>query len=251
MHAAPGIHLPVPSRNLLRFLKSQAEDLWFFSSNAGPELGFLPRKSQVFSSRNPPNSFPSSPRCLNLGQRCQGTLQSSLLNLDFLKLSPRCQHSATSASHAVTATRTIRNGSHSHRRYASREEQPLLRRLWGGRRRADTSLHAEELPSLPSFLDDAGGTSLGRSKTGKAANELRLRCTEINENGDVTLVNGEFKKSELIAKVRRKHKASWCYFVADYEHSMDSSRATFERSTPPFFPISLYGLRLSSSTLCI
>ncbi|KAI4172963.1 MAG: hypothetical protein LQ343_003250 [Gyalolechia ehrenbergii] len=59
---------------------------------------------------------------------------------------------------------------------------------------------SEELPSLPSFLDDAGGTSLGRSKTGKAANELRLRCTEINENGDVTLVNGEFKKSELIAK---------------------------------------------------
>lgn len=36
---------------------------------------------------------------------------------------------------------------------------------------------------------------------GKAANELRLRCTEINEVGNVTLVNGEFKKSELIAKV--------------------------------------------------
>ncbi|KAL8732360.1 MAG: hypothetical protein Q9166_002758 [cf. Caloplaca sp. 2 TL-2023] len=46
----------------------------------------------------------------------------------------------------------------------------------------------------------ANGTSFGRSKAGKAANELRLRCTEVNENGDVTLVNGEFKKSELIAK---------------------------------------------------
>jgi magnesium transporter len=34
----------------------------------------------------------------------------------------------------------------------------------------------------------------------KAANEPRLRCTEFDGNGNVTLVNGEFKKSELIAK---------------------------------------------------
>ena len=36
----------------------------------------------------------------------------------------------------------------------------------------------------------------------KMGNELRLRCTEFDENGNVTLVNGEFRKSELIAKVR-------------------------------------------------
>ena len=34
----------------------------------------------------------------------------------------------------------------------------------------------------------------------KAANEQKLRCTEFDENGNVVLVNGEFKKSELIAK---------------------------------------------------
>ncbi|KAL8721300.1 MAG: hypothetical protein Q9181_007743 [Wetmoreana brouardii] len=85
-------------------------------------------------------------------------------------------------------------------RHVSTEDQPLLRRLWERRRKAQPSLNAEELSPLPSFLDEANGTSLGRSKAGKAANELRLRCTEINENGDVTLVNGEFKKSELIAK---------------------------------------------------
>lgn len=34
----------------------------------------------------------------------------------------------------------------------------------------------------------------------KPTNELRLRCTEFDEFGNVTLVNGEFKKSELIAK---------------------------------------------------
>lgn len=43
--------------------------------------------------------------------------------------------------------------------------------------------------------------NLGRSLAGKASNELKLRCTEFDENGNVTLVNGEFKKSELIAKV--------------------------------------------------
>lgn len=35
----------------------------------------------------------------------------------------------------------------------------------------------------------------------RAANELKMRCTELDEHGNVTLVSGEFKKSELIAKV--------------------------------------------------
>ena len=30
---------------------------------------------------------------------------------------------------------------------------------------------------------------------------MKLRCTEFDENGNVTVVDGEFKKSELIAKV--------------------------------------------------
>lgn len=33
-----------------------------------------------------------------------------------------------------------------------------------------------------------------------AGTELKLRCTEFDKNGSVTLVSGEFKKSELIAK---------------------------------------------------
>lgn len=208
MCAAPRIYLPVPSRNLLRFLKSQAEDLWFFSPNTGPESIF-PQKPQIFSRRNPPKSFRPSSRRLDSGHRCRETLQSSFLNLDFLKFSPLCGHSTTGASHAITTPGAGRNGNQSCRRYASTEEQPLLRRLWERKRRTDPACNAEQSPSLPSFLDDAGGTSLGRSKAGKAANELRLRCTEINENGDVTLVNGEFKKSELIAKVWREHHTSW------------------------------------------
>ena len=44
--------------------------------------------------------------------------------------------------------------------------------------------------------------NIGRGLAAKASNELKLRCTEVDGNGVVTLVNGEFKKSELIAKVR-------------------------------------------------
>lgn len=40
-----------------------------------------------------------------------------------------------------------------------------------------------------------------RTLTAKAALDPRLRCTEVDGNGDVIMVDGELKKSELIAKV--------------------------------------------------
>lgn len=42
--------------------------------------------------------------------------------------------------------------------------------------------------------------SLGRHISAKAAAQPKLRCTEFDENGNVVLASGEFKKSELIAK---------------------------------------------------
>lgn len=42
------------------------------------------------------------------------------------------------------------------------------------------------------------GSSLGR--LARTANELKMRCTELDEHGNVTLVSGEYKKTELIAK---------------------------------------------------
>lgn len=61
-------------------------------------------------------------------------------------------------------------------------------------------LQPNDLPPLTSFLDDEGtSTTLGRIV--KPTNELRMRCTEFDGDGNVTLVNGAFKKSELIAKV--------------------------------------------------
>ena len=69
---------------------------------------------------------------------------------------------------------------------------------WRLRRQKDTKqLQPNDIPSpLASLHDDGAG--LGR--IAKPGNELMLRCTEFDENGKVTLVNGEFKKSELIQK---------------------------------------------------
>ncbi|KAI9709937.1 MAG: magnesium ion transporter [Bogoriella megaspora] len=65
-----------------------------------------------------------------------------------------------------------------------------------GRSRPNEPGHADDIPSLGSFLDD--NASFGRIL--RPSTELRLRCTEIDTNGRVTLVSGEFKKSELIQK---------------------------------------------------
>jgi hypothetical protein len=74
-----------------------------------------------------------------------------------------------------------------------------LRSLWGSRKNAP----AAENRVGPTLLDDGteGNLSLARALAAKASNELRLRCTEFDLNGNVTLMNGDFKKSELIAKV--------------------------------------------------
>ena len=73
------------------------------------------------------------------------------------------------------------------------------------RRKPKAELRPDDLPPLGGLLDEGPDSSiftLGRGLSAKGANEPKLRCTEFDENGNVTLVNGEFKKSELIAKVK-------------------------------------------------
>jgi hypothetical protein len=62
-------------------------------------------------------------------------------------------------------------------------------------------LQPDDLPPLASFLGDP--SSFERFL--KPSNELILKCTELDENGRVTLMDGEFKKTELIAKVSLLH----------------------------------------------
>jgi hypothetical protein len=77
--------------------------------------------------------------------------------------------------------------------------------------------------------EESGSIFPRRSLTAKAALDPRLRCTEVDGNGEVIMVDGELKKSELIAKVGDTcGDALVC--VADYGRSTDSSREIFGRS---------------------
>jgi magnesium transporter len=87
-------------------------------------------------------------------------------------------------------------------RHASTKSRPFLRRLFGLKRNK-ASDYKNQGPAGPGLMDEGteGMFNIGRSLSAKASNELRIRCTEFDINGDVTLVNGEFRKQELIAKV--------------------------------------------------
>ncbi|KAJ5670649.1 uncharacterized protein N7477_006012 [Penicillium maclennaniae] len=85
-------------------------------------------------------------------------------------------------------------------RHTSTSRRPFLKRLFDFQR--TKSAEYQKARNLgPTLIDDGEGIfNIGRGLAAKASNELRIRCTEFDMNGDVTLVNGEFRKSELIAK---------------------------------------------------
>lgn len=201
MRAACKIRVPAPSSGLLRFLRSQIEDTCFFLPNSTISQQHSTPKAKKLLYRTTRSRFPSSIRSFGTSQRSQATVEASFLDLNFLKTSPRSDNPIAQQSTAIPASSSPRDWSRPPIRHASTDDRPLLRRLWQNKGEGHPALKDGDLPPPPNFLDETNGTSLGRSKAGKGANELRLRCTEINENGDVTLVNGEFKKSELIAKV--------------------------------------------------
>lgn len=89
-------------------------------------------------------------------------------------------------------------------RHASTTRRPLLRRLFD-LKRGKAAEYNQSRNSGPALIDEGteGIFNIGRGLAAKASNELRLRCTEFDMNGNVTLVNGEFRKLELIAKVGR------------------------------------------------
>ena len=66
-------------------------------------------------------------------------------------------------------------------------------------RRGGKPLKPDDLPGR----DDDLMFSPRRTMSAKAALEPRVRCTEVDEHGETTITDGEFKKTELIAKVSR------------------------------------------------
>lgn len=77
----------------------------------------------------------------------------------------------------------------------------VLGRFWGSwqdarHREKASDFRDDDLLPLLGLEDNSG---LG-GRVLKPSNELKMRCTEFDENGTVVLVSGEYKKHELIAK---------------------------------------------------
>lgn len=173
----------VPSPAVLRFLRIQTESLHFLSRTRSVYEGPRRRHLTCYSHTLEP------PFCHSA--RIQSTRLQSICNLpQFASIRP----AHNTAQHGRLGH--LRHQSNNTYRY--RPGDPAVK--WSQSKRDKTSdkrPSSTDPPSLPlAYPDD--NVSLGRVH--RPTNELRLRCTEFDENGKVTLVNGEFKKSELIQK---------------------------------------------------
>lgn len=197
-----------PSSTLLKFLRSQSENLCFSTFNAKPGLCHHPprRGFSVHSGSKQTRASASSRLIIRDVQRPKA-VEAIRLKLDLVRSPFTLRNSTALPPSRVTPSSLIDGcaGWKQQSRHASTSSHAWLRRLWDFKSRGgQAALKPDDLPPLTSFLDEGAESSmfnLGRSLAGKASNELKLRCTEFDENGNVTLVNGEFKKSELIAKV--------------------------------------------------
>ena len=242
MRPALGTSVSAPSSSLLRFLRQQNEETRFFTSNSSTHSR-LARTSPQRLTRHQP----ASARHLTTTPCHQATLESNIFNLDFLRLAAakappkapisRVDRCGTPVSHAKGGPRYVSTDSGQWRTW------------WAHKSKKERSWKPGDLPPLPSFWDDVGNGA-GRSKMGKTGNELRLRCTEIDENGNVTTVNGEFKKSELMDKVvcsiciDRSQKCLWSNIVRSSSTRSPQNRFV----TAPTYPCTPIGNTNQSPT---
>lgn len=204
------LHAPAPSTTLLKFLKAQSEAICYFSPN--PHPCSILDQTRVQGSHL--NSFPisgsskASSRCISTIIPHHATHEASFLNLDFLW--PRAASSTPSPQSTLYPFSSRNKGLNDLKilqaqRKSSTGSQKWLGKLWGTKSaKGGRPLRPDDLPiSLRGRQDEADSSvfSLGRAVSAKAAAQPKLRCTELDENGNVVLASGEFKKSELIAKV--------------------------------------------------
>ncbi|KKK25079.1 hypothetical protein P175DRAFT_0484553 [Aspergillus ochraceoroseus IBT 24754] len=192
-----------PSASLLRFLRAQSESALFFTANhpsgcrhASSKAPTRPRSS--FFSSNDPLGW-TSPDPLP----CRATLEAGFFPTPNFGSRNRIASRSRTNLGSSTPTNAFHPFSRSAPlRAASTKSRSFFRKLWDFRR--DKAVTDAKLNPMggPAIFDDGvdGSLSVARALAAKASNELRLRCTEFDLNGNVTLMNGDFKKSELIAK---------------------------------------------------
>ncbi|PYH71094.1 CorA family magnesium transporter [Aspergillus vadensis CBS 113365] len=189
-----------PSASLLRFLRSQS-DSFFFTANPTTCGRSLNNDPQSYH-RHHAFSLSRTSDWTNLNPApCRASLESCLLPLPGLSSrtrgTVRCR--ASLAQRSSPSPFSLPNAQFS--RASSTKSKSLWRRLFDFKRNkaAESKSYLRQPPAL---INDGteGSFNIGRGLVAKASNEPRLRCTEFDSTGNVTLVNGEFKKSELIAK---------------------------------------------------
>ncbi len=241
------LHHPVPSSALLRFLKSQSESVYFFSQNPRPGFKFerlAPKRSHP-RPRGPRASSKSDARCLSPAVPQRAILEAGFLNLDFL--APRSTFSPLSTRTAQPRGKWMKAGqplvSQRLSSTGSKGWWKWRKRLWGtSAKKGGIPLEPDDLPFSLYGSEEGGDTSmfsLGRYISAKAAAQPKLRCTEFDEHGNVVLASGEFKKSELIAKVQLS-RTFLLYSTTNFLYSMDCFRGIFERLIRVSFHISLF-----------
>ncbi|OTA73642.1 hypothetical protein M434DRAFT_402726 [Hypoxylon sp. CO27-5] len=194
------LHAPVPSIALLRFLRLQSENLSFFSPNHRCSTRLRQATRRVLCAARRYQRDSSQALCATDSLQ-DAPLQAGMLDLDSLIQTRR-----------YSAPRNVRQKSLPYFvpnigvRYNSSDRPPtpcrqtLRERLWGfGASKSAKPLEPDDLPDAESG-DTNSMFNTRRQLSQKAALEPRLRCTEVDENGNVILVDGEFKKSELIAR---------------------------------------------------
>ena len=198
-----------PSKSLLRFLRSQSEAVSFFSANpeASTSRQHAPSTEPV---KNPVGSI-SNRRHISSTSSRHAPPQSAYLD----ELRPRLRDPSLKA---LPSPRHLQPHHSSHRftghfngtRFASTESKTsslgFFRRLLSlgeDNPASKKKLCPDDLPPNRGPYEDPAAhffnlsRALSRDPSGA---DLKLRCTEFDANGSVTLVSGEFKKSELIAK---------------------------------------------------
>lgn len=198
-----------PSSTLLKFLKSQSETVCFFSPNPRPGLTFdyeAPGTPQL-RDRSLEN-LPTARRLSTCAPR-RANVKAGLLNLDVLWSRHTYATLTTLPASSKCVARHKRaacGGSLVSQRAASSGSKEWHQKLWGVTSlRGGRPLRPDDLPASLRGNEGESDTSmfsLGRHISAKAAAQPKLRCTEFDEIGNVVLASGEFKKSELIAKVR-------------------------------------------------
>ena len=204
---------PVPSAGLLRFLRSQSENFTFFNPNNALASGSGSACSPAHDLRN--SWCAAKRRAQEYARISQGpnsarraSLQAGMLNLGSIVRSRSSRTPPKLRDRDTVLGLPGHVGAASTRYKSSGQKAPSHKptwreRIWGSTvRKEGKPLEPDDLPNQAVDGDGIFMFNSPRQLSKKAALEPRLRCTEVDENGNVILLDGEFKKSELIARVR-------------------------------------------------